>query len=156
PNCGTSTCLAEEFTCMASVGANGCGFEHQLESVYAALRNKQENAGFLRDDALLAVVFVTNEDDRSAAPNAQVYRQSRKPAMYGYWDTYRQTRFAVYCGMMPIPYGMATGVLMDCAAAPNPMVDVNLAFDISRYINFFKQPAVRGGVKTFGDKQVLL
>src|SRR5262249_33782229 len=47
--------LAQTFTCMASVGSQGCGFEHQLESVYAALHNTVENAGFVRDDALLAV-----------------------------------------------------------------------------------------------------
>src|SRR5262249_52767893 len=31
--------LATTFTCMASVGSSGCGFEHPLESVYAALQN---------------------------------------------------------------------------------------------------------------------
>src|SRR6476659_5014929 len=40
--------LQQTFTCMASVGSGGCGFEHQLESVYAALHNRDENRGFLR------------------------------------------------------------------------------------------------------------
>ncbi len=152
PNGTDATALINEFTCMASVGAGGCGFEHQLESVYQALRNTKENAGFLRSDALLTVVFVTNEDDGSAPPTAKFYEQTDDPmgtGMYGQYTTYRQTRFAVDCGGMAIPYGsnMDMTNLMGCAAAPNPMMDVNNAFDISRYISFFTLPAAQGGVK---------
>ncbi len=150
PNGTDATALVNEFTCMASVGAKGCGFEHQLESVYAALTNTKENAGFLRDDALLTVVFVTNEDDGSAAPNAKFYEQNNDPAgtsPLGQYTTYRQTRFAVDCGGMQIPYGMPVGPLMGCAAAPNPNMDVMTAYDVQRYINFFKLPHAQGGVK---------
>src|SRR5204863_1090260 len=65
--------LVETFTCMASVGASGCGFEHTLEAVYAALHNNlPENVGFLRDEARLVVVFLTNEDDGSAPPDSDI------------------------------------------------------------------------------------
>ena len=152
PSGSDATALLNEFTCMASVGARGCGFEHQLESVYAALHNTNENKGFLRPDALLTVVFVTNEDDGSAPPAAKFYEQAGSDpnggGMYGQYTTYRQTRFAVDCMGAPIPYGMPLANLMGCAAAPNPMnTDVNSAFDLSRYINFFTLPAVQGGVK---------
>ena len=60
--------LAQTFNCMASVGANGCGFEHQLESVYAALHNGlPENDGFSRVDAL-------PYDQRKAARGANALR----------------------------------------------------------------------------------
>jgi hypothetical protein len=152
--------LVGTFTCMASVGAGGCGFEHQLESVYAALKNTRENAGFLRPDALLTVVFVTNEDDGSAAPSAKFYESGAPTSMYGEYDTYRQTRFAVDCGGNQIPYTDGSGnglpmTLSGCASAPNPNMDTNLAFDISRYINLFTQPAIRGGVKTLPDDVIL-
>ena len=46
--------------------AVGCGIEGTLEVLRRALDGRHpENAGFLRDDALLLVVFVTNEDDNS-------------------------------------------------------------------------------------------
>jgi hypothetical protein len=154
PNGNDSAALVAEFTCMASVGASGCGFEHQLEAVYAALHNQNENAGFLRDDALLTVVFVTNEDDGSAPPTAQFYRPVNDPAgggPYGQYNTYRQTRFAVDCGGTAIPYGMPVGPLADCAAIPNPMVNGNAAFDISRYIDFFTQPSPAGVKADPGD-----
>jgi hypothetical protein len=150
--------LVGTFTCMASVGAGGCGFEHQLESVLAALKNNPANTGFLRPDALLAIVFVTNEDDGSAPPNAKFYESAGDANTYGAYDTYRQTRFAVYCDGNPIPYGDGTGMaLNNCVGAPNlaPTPDPNLAYDISRYVNAFTQPAARGGIKTSGDNVIL-
>ena len=61
--------LARDFTCIATLGTGGCGFEQQLESVRRALvdRAGDTNAGFLRDDTALAIVLVTDEDDCSAA-----------------------------------------------------------------------------------------
>ena len=58
--------LDETFSCIAQLGIDGCGFEHPLESMRRAFDNPA-NAGFLRDDALLAVVIVSDEDDCSAS-----------------------------------------------------------------------------------------
>jgi len=44
--------------------ADGCGFEQQLEAILASDRNTA-NAGFNREDALLAVILITDEDDCS-------------------------------------------------------------------------------------------
>ncbi|MCA1663352.1 MAG: hypothetical protein LC659_03630, partial [Myxococcales bacterium] len=130
-------------------------------SVYAALHNRKENADFLRPDALLTVVFVTNEDDGSAAPGAKFYEQAGSDpsggGMYGQYTTYRQTRFAVDCGGMPIPYGMPISSLTNCAAAPNPMAaDVNSAYDISRYTDYFTKEARFGGVKDNPNDVILV
>ncbi|MEM7139252.1 MAG: hypothetical protein AAF500_21955 [Myxococcota bacterium] len=43
---------------------NGCGFEQQLEAILAQNRNSA-NDGFSRQDALLAVILITDEDDCS-------------------------------------------------------------------------------------------
>jgi hypothetical protein len=156
PGGSDAAALVQQFTCMASVGARGCGFEHQLESVYAALRNQSENRGFLRDDAFLAVVFVTNEDDGSAPPTAKFYEPGGE-ATFGQYATFRQTRFAVECGGQPIPYGVASGgPITGCAAEPNPMLDPGAAYDISRYIDFFTQPAALGGVKSNPEDVILV
>jgi hypothetical protein len=157
--------LITSFTCMASVDAKGCGFEHQLESVYAALHNTNENAGFLRDDALLTVVFVTNEDDSSADPSTDIYdpNKSQPPNMggYGYYDTYRQTRYGIACmeggSLQLTPYASSMGPLMSCQAAPNQMPgDVGREFDIQRYISYFTTPKVSGGVKINPDDVILV
>lgn len=163
PNGKDVKALTQQFTCMASVGVHGCGFEHQLESVRAALTNNTDNKGFLRDDALLAVVFLTNEDDGSADKNAKFYEQPpgggadpQGTSMFGQYSTYRQTRFAVECNGMQIPYGVASTMLTGCIPAPNPTGESGLAFDVNRYINFFKQPASAGGVKANPDDVILV
>jgi hypothetical protein len=60
---------AEAFACFAPQGIRGCGFESQLESMYKGIRravNDQEASyGFLRQNALLAVIILTDEADCS-------------------------------------------------------------------------------------------
>ncbi|MSP59751.1 MAG: hypothetical protein EXR72_05305 [Myxococcales bacterium] len=136
--------LDQTFTCMAAVGTSGCGFEHPLESVYAALHNNlPENAGFVRADALLAVVFLTNEDDCSAPPDTDLFDR-QKVAEYGYNASFRCTRFGLVCGTpgMSVPYGDSGGPLANCRPAPNGKL-----FDVQRYIDLFTRPAAQGGLK---------
>jgi hypothetical protein len=163
-----TTALVDTFTCMASVGSGGCGFEHQLESVRAALTNTNENKGFLRADALLAVVFVTNEDDGSGPPTTDVFnpdpaKVAAPPAGYGAIDTYRQTDFGVACqinGALALtPYADSMGPLTGCIGAPNvqgssPMLGGE--YDVSRYINFFTRSTGLGGVKDDPLNNVIL
>ncbi|MSP62530.1 MAG: hypothetical protein EXR72_19800 [Myxococcales bacterium] len=142
--------LLETFTCMASVGASGCGFEHPLESVYAALHNKlPENAGFVRDGALLAVVFITNEDDCSAPPDSDLFDKN-KVDRYGFLSSYRCNRFGQVCGnpAMLLPYAASGKALANCGAAPNPGgAGPGKLYDITRYTDFFARPLAQGGVK---------
>ncbi len=67
--------LEETFSCIATLGPNGCGFEQHLGSLKKALIGNPGNAGFLRPDALLAIVIISDEDDCSAA-NPRIYDQS--------------------------------------------------------------------------------
>jgi hypothetical protein len=64
--------VEQAFRCFAPQGIAGCGFEQPLESAYkASLRwgTEGEDAfGFMRREALLAVVFVTDEADCSYNP----------------------------------------------------------------------------------------
>jgi hypothetical protein len=133
----------QTFTCMASVGDTGCGFEHVLESPYKALSGGiPENAGFLRDDALLAVIWLTNEDDCSADPNTDLFAQAN--TQYGGLFSYRCTNYGIMCGNPPMlmPYGDSGGPLSMCQGA-TAAVGGKL-FEVSRYINYFTQA---GGVK---------
>jgi hypothetical protein len=77
--------FARDVMCVSTVGTGGCGFEQQLESVLKALtpstctdpwctfqmgtrgHGDTTSAGFLRPDSILAVVFLTDEEDCSAA-----------------------------------------------------------------------------------------
>jgi hypothetical protein len=71
--------LEDVFTCIAALGEQGCGFEHQFAAITRALGvdsngpAPSENQGFLRADAYLAIVLITNEDDCSATPGVNLY-----------------------------------------------------------------------------------
>jgi len=54
------------FQCMALLGDGGCGIEGQLEGAQRALDgHRLDNDGFLRPNSMLAVIFITDEDDCS-------------------------------------------------------------------------------------------
>jgi hypothetical protein len=73
--------FADDFHCLGRVGTNGCGVEQPLEAALKALTPSTSptrfafgsdrghgdgaNAGFLRSDSILAILFVTDEDDCS-------------------------------------------------------------------------------------------
>jgi hypothetical protein len=80
PASGVSEVAAQDLECMIRAVPNeGCGIEHPLEASLKALstssepwrflwtdaQGDRENAGFLRDDALLAVLVISDEDDCS-------------------------------------------------------------------------------------------
>ena len=86
--------LAQDLGCVATMGTGGCGFEQQLEAVLKAVSSSSSgitfhggtgghaegaNAGFLRDEAMLAVIVLSDEEDCSASdpelynPSSPVY-----------------------------------------------------------------------------------
>ena len=62
--------LWEDAACIANVGASGCLFQQPLEASLRALTVHAEpggpNEGFLRDDSLIVVFYITDGDDCSA------------------------------------------------------------------------------------------
>jgi hypothetical protein len=71
--------IATVFQCIALTGEAGCGFEHQLASIDRALGADgngpppSTNTGFLRDEAYLGIIMLTNEDDCSAPANTTIF-----------------------------------------------------------------------------------
>ena len=60
----------QAFQCFGPQGVAGCGFESHLESMYLALaqassKDSTTNYGFLRDQAILSVVIISDETDCS-------------------------------------------------------------------------------------------
>jgi hypothetical protein len=106
--------LADAFACYAAVGGAGCGFEHVLGSVRAALEGcsgcadpetcpasrtcaQPLNQGFLRPDASLAVVVITDEDDCSAPADSTLFDPATS-AELGPATSYRCFEFGALCG----------------------------------------------------------
>jgi hypothetical protein len=161
--------LPDEFTCMASVGAGGCGFEHPLEAVYKALHDCMpdpdgsystctipQNVDFLRPDSILAVLFLTDEDDCSAPVDTDLFDQAA--TQYGPRTSFRCSNYGIECGMSLLPYGDSGGPLADCHGAPNPDgMGPGKLFDVNRYIDFFgRSSAMSGGGVRVDPNDVIL
>jgi hypothetical protein len=67
--------LPQALGCLVRVGLLGCAYEHQLAAVALALDESADpdNAGFLRADAHLAIVLLTDEDDCSAPRDSDLF-----------------------------------------------------------------------------------
>jgi hypothetical protein len=86
--------LANAFSSIASLGAAGCGFEQPLEAAKRALNNNPANAGFLRANASLSIIMLTDEDDCSLSHSTLLGADT---ATLGPLQSFRCTRFGVTC-----------------------------------------------------------
>jgi hypothetical protein len=125
--------LEEAFACVAPIGISGCGFEQPLESMKRALDGSvAANDGFLRQDALLAVVIVSDEDDCSTFDNAMFdTAQNDLNSQLGPLSSFRCFEFGIECaGDDP----RTPGVKTDCV----PRVGSPYMNDIDQYADFLK------------------
>jgi len=71
---GDSDSFNQGFSCLAQLGTDGCGMEQQLEAAYEAIATQMApggaNAGFFRNDSVVSVTFVTDEDDCSTGDSS--------------------------------------------------------------------------------------
>ncbi len=111
--------IADAFTCIAALGEQGCGFEGQLKSVRWALDPKNVpdgNQGFLRPDAYLAVILITNEDDCSVPDDSTLMdpTQTLMSDPLGPFWSFRCNELGHLCNingtLQPPPRGPATNL----------------------------------------------
>jgi hypothetical protein len=105
--------ITDVFGCIAGTGDKGCGFEAQLASVARALGADGQgpppvaNAGFLRPDAFLAIVLITNEDDGSVPPDSLLYAVD--DLHLAPFDNFRGQEYGILCDGAAPPLTMAVG-----------------------------------------------
>jgi hypothetical protein len=118
--------IADVFSCIAKLGQDGCGLEHQFASVLRALGADgnpipTQNEGFLRPNAYLAVVMITNEDDCSAPPDTDLFDTSSTKISdpLGPLDSYRCNEFGHLCNGLPPPRTMDADLTGTCVSNEN-------------------------------------
>jgi hypothetical protein len=134
--------LADNFACIAKLGTTGCGFEQHLESMRRALNGSNpQNAGFLRSDALLAVIFVTDEDDCSTE-NLEMFdsdpARDNIDSDLGFLSSFRCFEFGVAC----TPDTPRTpGPRQDCVPRNNDVPHPSGArymYEVEDYVDFLR------------------
>ncbi|HVY38786.1 MAG TPA: hypothetical protein VHM31_12660 [Polyangia bacterium] len=165
--------ISDVFQCIALLGAGGCGFENQLASIDRALGADgqgpapTQNAGFLRDDAILAIVLLTNEDDCSAPSNTRIYSdngstESLANPLGPVTGGFRCNRYGHLCtdpktgatGVMPplTPPGDATGspAILDLTHCESNDTDSGMLTPVSKFITDIRS------LKPDPDNQILV
>lgn len=127
--------LAEAFSRLANVGANGCGIEQHLEALERATDGSQPlNAGFLRADAYLAVIVIADEDDCSLAHSSLFDSLPRNDPTWGKVTNFRCTSQGVTCETPATDFFAAPGPREDC----HPREDATEVTGIQRYVDHLK------------------
>lgn len=136
--------LATAFSCAATLGTGGCGFEQHLESMRTALTNPA-NAGFLRPTAKLAVVIVADEDDCSAK-DAGFWGPASEAL--GPTGNFRCFEFGTECdGPADV---RAPGTRNNCAPISRSPYMYARDEMLSRYVDFLKATKPPGNVLVAG------
>jgi hypothetical protein len=123
PNFDGARTLADVLACLAPLGDSGCVFRQPFAAALRALgadgaAAPAENAGFLRPNAFLSIVFLTGDDDCSAAPDATLFDPTSRLVAdpLGPLTTFRCAEFGLRCGGVS-PSRTAAGALEGCASA---------------------------------------
>ena len=113
--------IEDVIACIAPLGESGCGFEHPLAAAARALGADgrpapAENQGFLRPEAFLFVVVVTNEDDCSAPPGSDLFDTKENASLdsaLGPPTSFRCNEFGHLCSGQRPPRKPPTGHASD-------------------------------------------
>jgi hypothetical protein len=138
--------ITDAFSCIAALGDQGCGFEGSLKSVRWALdpNNVPDgNQGFLRPDALLAVVLITNEDDCSLPDDSDLVdpTQTAMSDPLGPFTSFRCNEFWHLCEidgvLQPPPRGAASN-LQGCISNDTSTGKLTLVTDEIAFLKSLK------------------
>ncbi|MBL8944268.1 MAG: VWA domain-containing protein [Myxococcales bacterium] len=151
-NLGDVTSVAA-MQCAAPQGIAGCGFESHLESMYKALLRAQnadeEQYGFLRSNAILSIVIVTDEVDCSYN---DAYQSIFLPADQGgdpgvFWSDPEASaptsavcwNAGVVCEGSGTPYDSCRSSNKDVTGASDVSDNDAVLHPLSRYVDFVQE-----------------
>jgi hypothetical protein len=108
--------LTDVVGCMVQLGENGCQFPHPLQAGRLALYESitRENAGFLRPDAFLLMVFLADRDDCSGETTSSFFGDSQES---GIDPNLRCSRAGHVCDGKQPPLAEFSAPLANCQAA---------------------------------------
>lgn len=136
--------LVDAFSCIATLGTGGCGFEQTLEAMHRALNGQNpQNEGFLRNDAVLGIFVLSDEDDCSTHNNIMFDNSNSAENELGPLSSFRCFEFGVTCDETEL---RQTGPRSNC----RPRTDSPYMHPITRYVDFLRS------LKTNPDRMIVL
>jgi len=157
--------VSEVFGCLASnLGVEGCGFEHQLGALEWAfyLSGNETQREFLRPEAFLGIVILTDEDDCSAPPDTRMFAKWERSES---WSLRCATRAHACAGVtldypakgpLSVPYSSCRARTdATCASTEDTSqaTGCNPLLEIARLADSVKQ--LKGGAET-ADERILV
>jgi hypothetical protein len=107
--------ISDVFGCIAGkIGTGGCGYEHQLGAIHWAfyLKDNEKQLEFIRPNAYLGIVLLTDEDDCSA-PHDTLMFEAKDP---GSSTSLRCATRGHTCGKTPVTYPTTDSVIVPYAS----------------------------------------
>jgi hypothetical protein len=145
--------LEDALSCTASpLGDVGCGFEAQMLATQRALDGTHsENAGFLRADADLMIVMLTDEDDCSVIDSSLFTMPAS--TVGGVNDFRCQPLFAYDCDQ-PITAGSGSATYTNCSVRHGgPLLDPDT---VATYLAPIKDPSQTAVALIAGDPETTI
>jgi hypothetical protein len=140
--------LAQSFACAAQVGTMGNGFERPMEAMVETLGQSLDvpggcNEGFLRDDALLVIVVITDEYDGPGDPEA-LNGGEDPPTSLGDPQSWYD---AVVLAKLGIPQNAAALVITNYDGGPCPPADLGHdGANLVEWVEKFGENGFLGGI----------
>jgi hypothetical protein len=156
---GSGDAVADALACIGPQGIDGCGMEATLETMLQALDpGKPWNGGvnpFLRPDAVLAIIVVTDEEDCATRDYAYFDKNNANNPQYNqYWEDLPNmpgvkgdpTSAVCWNAGTNCTDSDANGIYESCVAADKMVLQPT-----NRYINYLKETLIKGK-----NKQVVM
>ena len=134
--------MADALQCVGPQGINGPGLEKPLESMLNVIENR--SSGFLRDEALLAVIIVTDEADCSMTAEMETWMATQGSV---FWSTPERPTSAlcwnagVQCLGGPNPYTHCHAVDKGPDGQPTSNPEQARLLPVQRYVDALSQLA---------------
>lgn len=137
--------LESVFSCLAELGTDGCGFEHQLQAVRLSTSDVNPDAtSFFRvlqgKEAYTAFILLTDEDDCSAPPDSELFTDTTDFDFQKVNPNGLCALVGHECGGNPIPQDKFTAPLTSCGAkAQPPQPNTKALYDVQEFVDYFSK-----------------
>ena len=138
--------MADALACIVPQGINGCGFESPLEAARLAIVRArtpgEDSEGFIPDDALLAVLVVTDEADCSSNPQWEsIFLPEGNRVFWSNPEDAQPTSAVCWNASVTCEGSSCVSASFDVDGNPTRDTDDAVIYPVARYLDALSTPA---------------